>query len=192
MENTYQWIDKFKQELDKLNANQADYEQVQQLRKIKRLWDHKYKSIMDEMTAIDGASILTKLHNEIMTAIYNYILDYIALNDIPMNGISLCKKGTFSTDRERIIVLLNKADMKSSSAFNLGKFVNEINVKKIIKEMTGVTCDTCATHSIYNAFQDARHKDPDWHLKYCADIKHALDLINEDAKKTEMPIEEEW
>lgn len=192
MNSKYDWTLKFKAQLDKLDEQQTDYEQVQQLKKIKKLWDKKYKSLMDDMTMMDGESILIKLHNEIYLDLFQYIHDYIKQNQIPMDGITV-SRSTIHTGRKRINVHLKKNEMKVPHSFRLVQNVNAFSPVTIIREMTRIDVGntTWITLSVYEAFQKAKKENPDWLQKYCSDITFALDRIKEETQKAEATSSEE-
>ncbi len=193
MKNKYDWTEKFKAELDKLDEHQIDYDQVQQLKRIKKLWDKKYKSLMDEMTMMDGEPILIKLHNEISLELLHYIRDYISRNEIPMDGITISRDYVHS-GRKRVHVHLNRSEMKIPHSYRFNQSVHDFGSVAVIRDMTGVDIgnNTWTTVSVYEAFQEAKQKNPNWIQKYCADITHALDLIKENSKKVVDIAEEEW
>lgn len=194
MHNKYDWTEKFKAELDKLDDQLTDNEQVQQLKKIKKLWDKKYKSLMDEMTMMNGESLLIKLHNEIYIDLFQYIGDYIGKANIPMDGIRITLS-TIHHDRKKVGVLLNKAQMIIPHTYRLSQNVNAFSAGSVITDMTGIDVrnNTWITTSVYEAFLEVKRKNPDWLQAYCTDITNSLDRIKEESEKSKYTNEDdEW
>lgn len=190
MDNKYGWIDRFKQELDKLDENQADYEQVLQLRLLRKKWEEKTKTILNDLTMSDGESIIIKLKDEIVKDIWNYVQNYISTNAIPMDGIAITKSRCHGSSLH-LDVHYEKNKVKLSGTFGLKSAVISVSPVTILSEMIGmdVRRNTWATWSMYDAFHKAKEEHPDWLEKYCSDITRVLDLIKEDSEKEP---EEDW
>lgn len=177
MTEGYKWIAEIKEILDTLPDAKTDYEEMAKIKRLQSLVNKEVKETVASLTSCESGQYINLLKNEISDAVYEYALAYMKEKKIRTTNFELVR-GIFN-GRVMLSIRVDSKDRGTVNTHKLGHYVTHLNFRKIIEEMTGIgyANDYWATPSMYEAFQEAKRKDPEWIEKYCVDIAEALDSI---------------